>query len=110
MEKICFYCGAITSQRIKLQEHHVFGKVNSDMWVYACLNCHNPMTLTQNSVNPFYRSKNASPTIRFHYSGLSLGTHLKKLSEEIIKQELEFFGDGDSLPKSISGKGKSKEK
>ena len=110
MDNKCFYCPATTSQRIKLEKHHVFGRVNSDMVVYACLNCHNQITQVQNCINPKYRSKKATISERYRYGNLSLYGHLKRLAEEGIKQELEFFQNGNNISEGISRKRKSRKK
>ena len=90
----CFYCPASTDQNIKLEEHHVLGRINSGICVLACLNCHNQITSTQNSLSPKTRSKNALEIEKILYQEISEGAHLKLLGEEkikIAKERLEFY-------------------
>lgn len=81
--KNCFYCNAKATKRLKIEEHHVLAKINSDIIVNACIICHGEITSKQNSLPPKSRSKNATKEKREQFMLLSLGAHLQKLGEEL---------------------------
>lgn len=83
MEKRCFYCKYPASGSIPLEKHHVFGRANSDLCVYACLNCHKEITEGQQKGIPkATRVRNASKEQRTIQAGISLAKHLSVIGRE----------------------------
>ncbi len=107
-KNFCYYCKAEASKKIRLEKHHVFGRVNSEMWIFLCFNCHNSITKVQNSLPPKIRSEKAEDLIKKAYAMISGGAHLKKYGEEQIKigkQIIEWFENhGHNVRKSIPKK------
>lgn len=107
-KNFCYYCKAEATKKIRLEKHHVFGKVNSEMWVFLCLNCHNHITKLQNVLPPRVRSKNANGAVRKIYAMYSGAAHLKKFGEEQMRlcNELieEYKKNGHNVRKSIPKK------
>lgn len=93
----CFYCGAEESDGLKFEKHHVFGRINSDLWVLACLNCHSKHTLNQQKGIPKRtRLNNASKPDKFAFGMLSVGKHLCMIGRVMItlaKQQLKADSD-----------------
>ena len=94
---------------MRLEEHHVLGKINSDLTVPACVNCHDRQTQSQNKLSPRQRSANAMPQERFAYGMLTVSEHLITLGEETKRLALKQLEDynGHSMdtntPKETTG-------
>lgn len=91
--RTCFYCGAEESDGLKFEKHHVFGRINSDLMVLACLNCHSKITKRQQKRIPkLARTRKASKRQKFAVSVLSMCEHQKLVFDEmsrLTKQQLK---------------------
>ena len=90
-KQTCFYCGATAGKTITLEKHHIFGRVNSEIYVYACLNCHNQITDMQNSLPPWVRSSTAPEIVKRVYGLISGGAHLIRYGEEQVRLGKEII-------------------
>ena len=76
-----------------LEEHHTFGRNNSDHVILLCKNCHAPITYEQNKVPPKSRSKNASYLEKIAYQLVTIGALLREIGIQLIKvgHELIYY-------------------
>jgi len=82
---VCYICGE-DDPRILKEEHHIFGKANSEEKVLLCLNCHSKITQAQNKLPPKVRSNDASERDKIVVAIVSQGSIL----EVIGKKQKEF--------------------
>ena len=104
--KKCFYCNAPASEIIKLEQHHIFGNINSDLGVDACLNCHAYITKGQQKGIPKYaREKNSRPIVNalqgIHSYILHQQLCLGELDRVVINALKEEAKDGNSVYEDI---------
>jgi ferredoxin len=89
---VCAICGE-DGQSV-LEEHHIYGRNNSDETTLLCKNCHAKITEEQNKISPLSRSKNALPDEQRGYLLVTVGSllelmgkYLKNLGHEVIRNE-----------------------
>lgn len=78
---VCVNCGE--DDPTVIEEHHVFGRNNSDEKISLCKNCHAKITKEQNKVPPKARSPSASPREKLGFILISQGA-LQKISGETL--------------------------
>jgi 5-methylcytosine-specific restriction endonuclease McrA len=66
-----------------LEEHHIFGKNNSEEKIPLCKNCHPKVTDEQNKISPKSRSS-SSPSEKTGFILISIGALLKIISKTLI--------------------------
>lgn len=85
----CVICGEDNS--VVLEDHHIFGRANSERTELLCKNCHAKITHEQNKVSPKSRSKNASYLEKSLYQLLTIGVLIRDLGNQIIKVTHELM-------------------
>jgi len=80
---VCSICGEDDPSVI--EEHHVFGRNNSDEKIPICKNCHTKITEEQNKIPPKSRSKNASPQEKRGYLLVTVGSLLELIGKTQIE-------------------------
>ena len=82
----CAICGEDHPAVIrKIEQHHIFGKINSPYTIALCNNCHNKITYEQNKLAPKDRS-NFNEIKKLKFLLISIGGLLKTIGEELLKQ------------------------
>ena len=79
---VCSLCGEDDPSII--EEHHVYGRNNSDEKIPLCINCHAKITREQNKVSPKLRSSSVSPQERRGYLLVTVGALLESIGKTLI--------------------------
>ncbi|WP_229390421.1 HNH endonuclease [Methanosarcina sp. DH2] len=84
----------------EFEEHHIFGRSNSDLVTTLCKNCHAIITAEQNKVPRKSRSKNASYLEKVAFQLISVGAYLREIGKQLIKlgHELIDYAQNCSSP------------
>ena len=86
-KNICVVCGEDDQTLLnEFEEHHVFGRANSNLRILLCKNCHSKITNEQNKLPPKLRSSQASEYRKLLYIIITQG----KLLERIGKHHVEI--------------------
>jgi len=78
---MCFKCATDISDM--KEDHHVYGRNNSDETIPLCKNCHSPITIQQNKLPREVRSSNASREEKIRFILVSVGTLLEGIGEQL---------------------------
>ncbi len=110
-KKMCFLCGEDEPSILKeFENHHLWGKANSDDKILLCLNCHAYVTNKQNQLSPEIRSRKATPLNRKLYSLFSFFAFLKRgvsIGEKMISDIIE---NEETSNKSVGSSRKTNQK
>ena len=79
---VCSICGEDDPSVI--EEHHLYGKNNSDKKIFLCKNCHAKITKEQNKMSPKSRSSSSSQYEKMGFILISTGALHKVISETLI--------------------------
>lgn len=90
--KMCSSCGEDDPRVLrKSEEHHIFGKSNSDETTLLCLNCHAKITSKQNKLSVKKRKN------KLAFQLITQGELLKLIGERQIKIALELLKNGKDV-------------
>jgi len=78
---VCSLCGE--DDPTVIEEHHVYGRNNSDEKIPLCKNCHVKITEEQNKVSPKLRSPSASPQQKRGYLLITVGALLELIGKTL---------------------------
>ena len=85
----------------EFEEHHIFGRNNSDLVVTLCKNCHAIITAEQNKVPRESRSKNASYLEKVAYQLISVGAFLREIGKQLLKLGHELIDYAQNCSSSL---------
>jgi hypothetical protein len=78
---VCVGCGEDDTRLF--QDHHIYGKTNSNDVTPLCLNCHAKVTFNQNKCSPSARSSSASDEQKLGILLVSVGSLLESIGKTL---------------------------
>jgi len=85
-EESCLQCLiCLEDDQDVFEEHHIFGRNNSNLVTTLCKNCHSTITAEQNKMPRESRSKNSSYLEKIAYQLISIGALLREIGKQLLK-------------------------